>query len=174
MKKSTKGLLAGGAAAVLLLGGAGSLAYWTDDAPVDGGSLTAGSIDLGDVTCGGWKHVENDLAVVKIVPGDQVYNDCTSTLTLVGDHIGATLAIDPATMPTGALADELTASVELQDSTGAPIAAVTAEGTTDVTAHIVVTFGYAAATNGSQTGTAVLDGLTLSAVQTHENTPTAA
>lgn len=173
MKKSTKGLFAGGAAAVLLLGGAGSLAYWTDDAPVDGGSLTAGEISLGAVTCTGWKHVETDLAVAKIVPGDEVYNDCTTTLTLVGDHIGATLAIDPASMPAGSLADELDADVALQDSAGAPIAAVTAEGTTDVTAHITVTFGYAAATNNSQTGTAVLDGLTLSAVQTHENTPTA-
>ena len=30
MKKSTKGALAAGGAAFLLLGGAGSLAYWTD------------------------------------------------------------------------------------------------------------------------------------------------
>lgn len=171
MKKTTKGLAAAGAAAVLLLGGAGSLAYWTDDAPVTGGTLTAGSIELGAVTCAGWKHVEDDSAVTLIVPGDEVYNLCTTTLTLTGDHIGATVEIDAASLPTGPLADELDASVALEDENGAPVAAVTE--TSDVTARISVTFGYAAATNGSQLGTATLDALTLDAVQTHDATPTA-
>ena len=44
MKKSTKGAVAAAAAGVLLLGGAGSLAYWTADGAADGGSITAGGI----------------------------------------------------------------------------------------------------------------------------------
>lgn len=171
MKKSTKGSLAAGAVAVLLLGGAGSLAYWSDEAAVDGGQLASGSIELGTVTCTDWLHSETDLAVTNIVPGDNVYNDCTTTLTLEGDHIGATLEIDAASLPVGPLADELEATVLLQTSAGDPIAAVTAEGTTAVTAHIVVDFDGPNGTNLSQNGTAVLDDLTLNAVQTHETTP---
>ena len=36
MNKTTKGALAGGAAAVLLMGGVGTLAYWTADEDVTG------------------------------------------------------------------------------------------------------------------------------------------
>lgn len=167
MKKTTKGSLAAGAAAVLLLGGASTLAFWNDTATVNGGTLSSGSIELGAVTCAGWKHTEDDSAVTKIVPGDNVYQECATNLTLVGDHIGATLTIDPASMPTGALADELVASVALQDSLGAPISSVTGEGTTAVTAVITVDFDGPTGTNASQTGLATLDALTLTAVQTH-------
>lgn len=178
MKKTTKGAFAAGGAAAILLGGAGTLAYWTDSVTANGGTLSSGSISLGSVTCAGWKHVEDDASVVKIVPGDQVYNDCDTSLTLVGDHIGATLAIDPASIPTTtALGADLSAAVTLEDSTGTPIAAVTSAGTTSLTAHIVVTFPYGDATtistNDSQSGTATLDALDLTAVQTHEATPTA-
>lgn len=168
MKKSTKGSLAAVSAAVLLLGGATSLAFWSDDSDVNGGTLTSGSITLNDVTCGGWKHDEDDSDVTAIVPGDNVYNDCETSLVLVGDHIGATLEIDPASLPAGALADELVATVELQDELGETIAAVTEEGTTAINAKIVVDFDGPTGTNASQTGTAVLDALTLDAVQTHE------
>ena len=177
MKKSTKGTLAAAAAAVLLLGGAGSLAYWTDDATVDGGTLNSGSIALGEVDCAGWLHVGTDAPVVKIVPGDEVYNDCTTTLTLEGDNIGATLEIDDAAIGDSDLADELEADVALRDSAGDPIDSVDGEGDTDVTARITVDFPYGGpvstpdprtgADNDSQNGTAVLDELTLIAVQTN-------
>ncbi len=39
MKKSTKGALAAAAAGSLLLGGAGSLAYWTDAESITGTSI---------------------------------------------------------------------------------------------------------------------------------------
>lgn len=177
MKKSTKSVVAASAAAVLLLGGAGTLAYWTDDAGVDGGTITSGSIDLGAVTCSGWLHTEDNSAVTNIVPGDSVYNDCATAVTLEGDHIGATLDIDDASIPAGALADELDAAVALRDADGDPIAAVTTEGTTPVTARISVAFPYGTVSspdpttgdsNGSQNGTAVLDAMSLVAVQTHE------
>lgn len=169
MKKSTKGAIATGAAAILLLGGASTLAFWNDDAAISGGTLASGSIELGTVTCGTWKHTEDDSTVVKIVPGDNVYKDCTTTLTLVGDHIGATLAIDPASIPTGALADELDASVVLTDAAGLaiPSNAITEEGTTNLRARITVDFDGPGGTNDSQDGTAVLDAIDLVATQTH-------
>ena len=52
MKKSTKGAVAAGAAAVLLLGGAGTLAFWNADGTAEGGTLTAGTLELTDLTCG--------------------------------------------------------------------------------------------------------------------------
>ena len=168
MKKSTKGALAAVAGAALLLGGATTLAFWTDEATVDGGTLESGSITLGEVTCGGWKHTEDDADVTNIVPGDTVYNECQTALTLEGDHIGATLEIDEASIPEGDLATELDASVELRDATGDQIEAVTEEGTTNLTARIEVVFDGPGSTNASQSGTAVLDAISLTATQTHE------
>ncbi|MDI9944213.1 alternate-type signal peptide domain-containing protein [Rhodococcus sp. 1.20] len=47
MKKQTKGAIAAAAAGALLLGGAGSLAVWSDSADVSGGGpVTSGALDL--------------------------------------------------------------------------------------------------------------------------------
>ena len=71
MKKSTKGALAAAAAGTLLLGGAGTYAFWTDTATVDGGDIASGSITLSSVVCADdWTHSENDDVVEFIVPGD--------------------------------------------------------------------------------------------------------
>jgi len=175
MKKSTEGALAIGAAAVLLLGGAGTLAYWTADTDVDAGDLEAGSITLDALACDGFVHSDGS-PVTLIVPGDVVTNDCDATLVLEGDNIGATLTIDPASVPAGALGDELEATVELQDSTGTAVSEIEGEGTYTLTAQVTVTFPYGGpvttppqtgADNDSQNGTAVLDALELVAVQTN-------
>lgn len=101
MKKSTKGLIAAGAAGVLLLGGAGTLAFWTDDATVDGGELASGSIALTATDCStaAWKHLEDDADADLLVPGDSVYKECTVTLVMEGDHIAADVEIDPDSLP---------------------------------------------------------------------------
>lgn len=175
MKKSTKGLVAAGAATVLLMGGAGTLAYWTADTDVDAGDLEAGSISLESLACDGFVHSDGS-PVTLIVPGDVVTNDCDVTLVLEGDNIGADLTIDPASIPAGPLGDELDPEVELQDSTGAVIDEVEGEGTYTLTAQVTVTFPYGGpvtdppqtgADNDSQNGTAVLDALELIAVQTN-------
>ena len=41
MNRTTKGAIAAGAAAVLLLGGAGSLAYWSDCQDAAGGTINS-------------------------------------------------------------------------------------------------------------------------------------
>ncbi|SKB09922.1 alternate-type signal peptide domain-containing protein [Aeromicrobium choanae] len=165
MKKSTKGALAAGAAAVLLLGGAGSLAYWNDTATADAGTITAGSMDLSAVTCGA-SWLEGATPVTTIVPGDTVTKSCTGTLTLVGDHIGATVTLDAASVADAEAAfnDE----VDITASMTAPAAAITAPGTYDVTVDITVVFDGPGATNDSQLSTATLDDLQLEAVQTHD------
>ena len=47
MKKSTKALIAGGIGVALLVGGAGTVAFWTDEADGGDGVITAGTLDLG-------------------------------------------------------------------------------------------------------------------------------
>ncbi len=105
MKKSTKGALAAGAAAVLLLGGAGTLAYWTADGNADGGSITAGTLTLTDGACGDdWVYAAGSAsagdAVVLFVPGDVVSKVCTFDLEATGDNLEATIALPTTFTPT--------------------------------------------------------------------------
>lgn len=168
MKKSTKGAIAAAAAAVLLLGGAGSLAYWTDDAPVDAGTIEAGSMELSDVTCGAaW--LEGASAVTLIVPGDTITKDCTGTLTLEGDHIGATVDLDDSSVAAAEAAfnDEVAITAAMTS----PAATVTAPGTHNVAITITAVFDGPGATNASQNGLGALNDLELVATQTHDVTP---
>jgi len=166
MKKSTKGALAAGGAAVLLLGGAGSLAYWTDTDTLDGGTIEAGSMTLSDVDCAdGW--VEGALAVAKIVPGDTVTKTCTGSLVLEGDHIGATVALDATSEETAEAA--FGGEVDISSSMTAPAAALTAAGTYTVT--VVITAAFNGGINNDETlmnATTTLNALTLTATQTHD------
>lgn len=90
MNKTTKASLAAGGAAVLLLGGVGSLAYWTDDATVDAGSINSGFLTLDAGTCGaGWTYVAGGAPVVNFVPGDVVTRTCTFVVGAEGDNLSA-------------------------------------------------------------------------------------
>lgn len=167
MKKSTKGALAAAAAGTLLLGGAGSLAFWSENTTVDGGDLASGSITLSSVTCApNFTHTEDLTTVTNIVPGDTITKQCTGTLTLVGDHIGAGVEIDPLSIQSldGSLGSEVEAEAVLVDPAGG---AITAEGTYDITVDINVTFPTTVTSESSQTSTASLNALTLVATQTH-------
>ncbi len=63
MNKTIKGVLAAGTASVLLVGGAGTLAYWNDSATVGGATFTAGDLKLDASSCAsaGWT-VTNSVA----------------------------------------------------------------------------------------------------------------
>ncbi|MFV9432145.1 alternate-type signal peptide domain-containing protein [Rhodococcus aetherivorans] len=98
MKKQTKGAIAAGAGAILLLGGLGSLAFWNDQTDGDAGTITSGQLALGECAGGGtWTDVGNggtaiaDISSFRIVPGDTVRYTCDSTLTAEGDNLEATL-----------------------------------------------------------------------------------
>ncbi|EFQ83858.1 hypothetical protein HMPREF0063_10574 [Aeromicrobium marinum DSM 15272] len=194
MKKSTKGALAAGAAAALLLGGAGTLAFWTADGVADGGSITAGTLTLTDGTCDP-EFVYADGAasegddVVLFVPGDIVTKDCTFEIGATGDNLEALLAApDTVTFETDS-GEVLTATVDTTYTIGGDPAA---DGDTitsaDDGAEVVVTFlvdidygtaddpfGSAAPTtpgvNGNLTQgiTAALDDLTVTLTQVDPN-----
>src|SRR6476469_7105752 len=103
MKNATKGALAAAAAGSLLLGGAGSLAYWTGTGNVTGGSIQSGTFTLGSPNCTtgtnhDWQYDNGDTFTIgtsgsKVVPGDSISKICTLTLTMTGDHIGATIGV---------------------------------------------------------------------------------
>lgn len=103
MKKSTKGALAAGAAAVLLLGGAGTLAFWSDTATIDGGTVDTGTLALSDAECDAdWVYADGNAnagaTVDLIVPGDTIAKVCTVEVTATGDNLRAKLET-PSTIP---------------------------------------------------------------------------
>ncbi|UGT62825.1 alternate-type signal peptide domain-containing protein [Nocardia asteroides] len=107
MDKRGKAALAAGAAAILLLGGAGSLAFWQDSTQSGGGTITAGELALSPcvpVGTTGWEDITGgtaepiDVASFRIVPGDTLRYTCTTTVSADGDNLTATLAADTSQM----------------------------------------------------------------------------
>jgi alternate signal-mediated exported protein len=182
MNKSAKGTLAAAAGAVLLLGGAGSLAYWNASATVNGGAITTGSLTLSAGSCGtNWVYNNGSAAgqtVVKVVPGDSITKSCTFAVGASGDHLSATLTAPATTTytknPTSATTDSLTvATTYTIDRT--PVATLvngdkltsTDDGKT-LTAKFVVTMPYGSTTvngNDTQNLTATLNALTVTLTQ---------
>jgi alternate signal-mediated exported protein len=186
MKKFTKGALAASAAGSLLLGGAGSLAYWTAQDTVSGGSVTAGSLKLVAVGCdASWKYAPGKAGagntVNLVVPGDVVTKKCTFNVTATGDHLSAKLASPASVAVSGPGTDTFTATdaTTYGISGGSARALVngdnitSADGGSVLTATFVVTipFGDTTTTNDNdmQLSTATLDALTVSLTQNNPN-----
>jgi len=92
MNKFAKGSVAAGAGLVLLLGGAGTLAYWNDSAELANGSINAGTLTL---------EADNDLLAASIaeqpalwVPGDEHTFSTELTLVAEGDNISGDIQLD--------------------------------------------------------------------------------
>jgi alternate signal-mediated exported protein len=112
MNRSTKGALAGGAGVVLLLGGAGTLAFWTDSEIVGGTDIDSGHLALIGADCGdGWlldggaPFAGTEL----LVPGDSLTKVCSYTVDVDGEHITASFDATGPSDVTGAsaLVDEI-------------------------------------------------------------------
>ncbi len=108
MNKTIKGVLAAGTASVLLVGGAGTLAYWNDSATVGGATFTAGDLKLDATSCAsaGWtvtNSVTQTTAVAfapgsdKVVPGDVLKKTCTVGIVAVGKNLKADLGVTGGT-----------------------------------------------------------------------------
>lgn len=100
MRKTTKGAIAVGAGVALLLGGAGTLAYWTDSSALDSNTtVTAGNLDLAPVAASAawtWKTGGQTFvpATSRIVPGDTVVFTQRYTVTAQGDRLKAQLVVN--------------------------------------------------------------------------------
>jgi alternate signal-mediated exported protein len=175
MKKSTKGALAAAAAGSLLLGGAGSLAYWTDAETITGASITSGHLSLDTTGCDGWKLADATTSVdylsQKLVPGDRLTNHCVYTVAMEGTNLKAKLDVTAPTL-TGDLSTALLKSgstFKLNASGTSPVTvtpgtAVSINGGDTVTADIVVELpNSAAVTTMDQGGT--LGNITVTATQ---------
>lgn len=101
MNKTIKGSLAAGAAAVLLLGGAGSLAFWTDEATVAGTDITAGYMKLTEPVCEGWLLEGTAYTTQLLVPGDTLTQSCSFELDAEGTNLLADFDVDPGAGLTG-------------------------------------------------------------------------
>ena len=192
MKKTTKGALAAVAGGALLTGGMGSLAYWTDNSTVTGDSIESGTLDLSSPDCStasgthGWQldgtNAAFDPGTDTVVPGDTLTKVCDMTLTLVGKHIGATLDVATveaewdADASASGLTDELTPTVAFLVD-GQEYAAIDEAGTYAVRATITLSFPFGSAADNDSNSpvagpalAAILESITVSATQTHDNT----
>ena len=140
MQRMTKAALATGAAAVLLLGGAGTMAYWTGSAEATAPApLQSGTFAASGSNCTPWQYTSDDGggAVTAIVPGDTVTTTCTFTLDATGDHValgGATVQNPVWTAPTDplptALGNASVGTITVTPSGGGAVSTATPDPTT--------------------------------------------
>jgi alternate signal-mediated exported protein len=112
MKNSVKAALAALAGGGLLLGGAGSLAYWSDDESEPSQTLVSGKLDLSAPDCGtGWTDgtaTNLDLTTFRLVPGDTLTKSCDFTVDALGDNLSTELTFVKPALDGNTLATELT------------------------------------------------------------------
>ena len=126
MRNSIKAALAATAGGGLLLGGAGSLAYWQDVETKTGDTVTSGVLDVSAPDCGsGWQDETSaavDFSTYLVVPGEVFTQQCTFTLSATGDNLSADIALVAPDVLTGTLAGELTWTATYTWNGGAPVA----------------------------------------------------
>jgi alternate signal-mediated exported protein len=162
MNKFLKGSIAAAAGLVLLLGGAGTFALWSQSTTVADHAVASGNLTLAS-TGGAW-----NTNPALWVPGDSFTYTTTLTLTATGDNLKAWLTVDKgsiATSATPSVADTALAAaldVSLTVTPTAGVAATTTAGQYDVTPKagtysvpvtVTVTFPSAVAGTTAQGGT---------------------
>lgn len=142
MNKLTKAAIAGAAGIALLLGGAGSLAYWNSSADIANTQIESGTLSIQPSGTGSWSS-QPDLWV----PGDTFTYTDTLTISATGDNLHARLSINPSSI-TGDAALKSALQVTLT-ATGTGISATATPSVYEVTPNagsisvsvtVVVTF----------------------------------
>ncbi|MCL2466070.1 MAG: alternate-type signal peptide domain-containing protein [Micrococcales bacterium] len=182
MKRLTKAAIATGGAAVLLVGGAGTVAYWTDTATATGTSVTSGDLSVTDGSCGAWDYDDSDEGGTAgdIVPGDLLVTTCEVTVAGTGTHLGVTAELDASSTFDSAAPNPLSTALVLTTSDIAvngvsvpvdPTQGVSITGTSNtITVTVTAEFPYGTDTspgNDTQDLTALLDNVVINVVQTH-------
>lgn len=184
MNKSVKGALAGGVGVLLLLGGASTLAYWSDSEDITAGDIDSGSLSLtqeGVQTCSAWTldswggATAYTPGTTLVVPGDVITKTCDYTVNSTGAHLTADLGFEAAVISGGndlAAALSATATYTLDGSPVLDGADITSANDGDVlNAVIEVVFDTATSGTTGQDLTAALGDLTVSLTQTHPIAP---
>ncbi|CAN5333744.1 hypothetical protein BH11ACT2_BH11ACT2_14890 [soil metagenome] len=171
MNRFVKGSIAAGAGLVLLLGGAGTFALWSQSTSVSDHAVASGTLTLAET--GGTWNTNPSLWV----PGDTYTYTSTLVLNATGDHLKAWLSVDKgsittAAVPTAAdtaLAAALQVSLVVTPTSG--VAATTTPGLYDVTPTagsysvpitVTVTFPSSVAGTTAQGGTVNLHNIAFS------------
>ncbi|HWH26869.1 MAG TPA: alternate-type signal peptide domain-containing protein [Pseudolysinimonas sp.] len=181
MNKLVKGAVATGLGVALLMGGAGTLAFWNASTPLaaaSGGSITAGQLSASAGAAGTWNYGTSagpavNLSTFKIVPGDTIVYTQNVTLTASGDNLKFSIGSTGAGITaTGAAANTalatalgngavvtytVTSGTGSLTSLGSGQYKVATAGTTTVAVTVTVTWPFgASADNAAQTGVATL------------------
>ena len=140
MNKLVKGSVAAAAGIALLMGGAGSLAFWNDSVTVNAGTVSSGTLAITGSTGGAWSPT-----IAKIVPGDTVTYTKQLTVSATGDNLKATVTSNIGTITNNITGSTATSTFVVKTAPGG-VVVVPASGvytlngayTIDVT--ITVTF----------------------------------
>lgn len=99
MKKTTAAAVAATVGAVLLLGGAGTLAYWSDNATTSQQTISSGELVVDDSVIGSWNVKNGALDTTgktfegTVVPGDTLTTTVNVPIKLVGQNIKGELVV---------------------------------------------------------------------------------
>ena len=165
MNKLVKGAIAGAAGIILLMGGAGSLAYWNDSANAGPGagsnSITAGTLTITAANTGSWTKsfyngttptpvlvsgptAVSNLSAVRVVPGNRLVYTQSFNVVASGDDLWFTIgsttgAVTGASGADSALAAQINASgataFSVASITGGTVVAATTPGTYKVSSN---------------------------------------
>lgn len=175
MRNSLKAAIASGGAAFLMLGGAGSLAYWQTAHAAAPGSLQSGRLGLTPAGDSTWTLNGNpvtDPATVKIVPGDELAWAGGFLIDAEGDNVKAEVALT-GVQAGGTLAPYVTTDISWQLDGAAPSPVITnANDDSLLTVLIDVDFPFTAS-NDSQAKTLDLTDVNVTLTQV-DATPAAA
>lgn len=173
MERLAKAALATGGAAALLLGGAGSLAFWTDDGLATGTDLVAGSLSVTDGACGDWILDGGGPVTEGVVPGDTLTADCALTVGGTGDHLalGDITVSAPTWAEDNALTGALAIAVDSATLDGVELTLpltdpVAVEAASDLVVTVAATFPEDSG-NETQALTATLEDVTVQVTQAH-------
>ena len=111
MNKLTKSAIAGAAGIALLLGGAGSLAYWNNSATVGATTINSGTMTIAANTGTTTYYTGTTNSVSLIVPGDSVTITQPVTINATGDNLKAALSIDTSALLSASLLPWVTTTV---------------------------------------------------------------
>ena len=151
MNRNAKGAIAAGAAVVVLLGGAGSYALWSDSASNTPGNVTTGELKLTASGTPAWKDVSKDGVVGGVsvdpttqflVPRDTWEYTTTYNATATGKNMKAQVTVDPGTagtLPTGVTVTPV-ASVDGAPATGGSTVTITPNAPHVVVVKVTVDF----------------------------------
>lgn len=192
MNKFAKGSLAAGAGIVLLLGGAGTLAYWNSEAKLSGGSINTGQLHL-DTAEGTWTQSGETIEDVDkwtMVPGDELTYTTNLLLSAEGDNLEGEIVLDgDSIVRTGAVADAIAVTFAVDESALATPAGGTVDysagdpavagdekitfdgpGTYTIPVTVTVSFPFGDLADNSSMGAQLdLSGATFTATQTDPN-----